>query len=104
MGAWGLMGLLGILGFSPLFYRRNKQNREVVCDERDMEIVKKATIHAFRLFWVFFVAVCVVPGMLSGWQGSISHVQLAQISIIGLVIFMAIRSISILVQYRENSP
>ncbi len=36
----GALGLCGLLGFGPLFYR--KRNSEVVMDERDLLIEKRA--------------------------------------------------------------
>lgn len=51
----GLLGFLGILGFGGYFLRQNKQSAQPALDEREREILAKATATGFGLFWVVFV-------------------------------------------------
>ena len=65
--AMGGFGLLGLLGFGPVFYR--KRPGQVVTDERDVAIQRRSLIITYAVFWVVFVEVCVfVPWFYYGEQ------------------------------------
>jgi hypothetical protein len=49
-GALGGLGLLGLLGLDPLFFRMQKG--QVVTDEWDLLINRRAWVLAYSLFWV----------------------------------------------------
>src|SRR5688572_6347881 len=56
--ALGGLGFLGLIGFSPLFFRG--QPGKVVTDERDQLIQQRSWILAYAVFWVVFVLAAVV--------------------------------------------
>jgi len=52
-GAFFGLGLLGLLGLSPFFYR--KRHSAVVLDERDTQIRLRSQFCAHLVFWLLFV-------------------------------------------------
>src|SRR4051794_27603950 len=65
--AQGGFGLLGLLGFGYLFYR--KKPGAVVIDERDALIRRRSWALASALFWVAFVLACVLSPVYYGSRG-----------------------------------
>lgn len=51
--ATGCLGILGLWGFGPAFYRRGKAG--VNLDEREQTIQRRAHMAGYSLFWVSFV-------------------------------------------------
>jgi hypothetical protein len=64
--AHGGLGLLGLLGFAPLFLRGG---RVVIDDERDQMIRLRSGLIGFSIFWLAFVAGCMLLPALYGWDG-----------------------------------
>jgi hypothetical protein len=97
-GAHGGFGLLGLLGFGPLLFRRRRDG--VVWDERDEAIRRRAVAVAFAVFWLAFVAVCVGLPAFYGWEGRVP-VGLVQASVFaGVALIYGVMSVATLVQYR----
>jgi len=98
----GGLGFLGFLGLGVLYFR--KRPGQVTMDERDNLIMTRSLILAYALFWVVFVlsAVFVSP-LLYGQDGSVP-VVLVQMSVAwGFMLWYAVQSIAILVQYVGGS-
>ena len=94
----GGLGFLGFLGLGVLYFR--KRPGQVTMDERDNLIMTRSLILAYALFWVVFVlsAVFVSP-LLYGQDGSVP-VVLVQMGVAwGFMLWYAVQSIAILVQY-----
>ena len=69
-GALGGFGLIGVLGFGPLFFR--KKPGQVVNDERDQLIQARSWILAYSLFWVVFVLAAVfLSALVYGEEGAV---------------------------------
>jgi hypothetical protein len=99
-GAQGGFGLLGMLGFGPLFFRR--KGGEVVEDERDWAIRRRSVLIAYTAFWLAFVAACVSLPAVYGWKGSVP-VAVVQSSVwCGLILVVGVMSVATLVQYRRG--
>jgi hypothetical protein len=100
--AFGFFGLLGLGGFSPLFYR--KRGRTVVLDERDEQIAKTALVAGYSVFWLFFVSanMGVWSVVYFGGHSTISVHVLPDIVFGGFVIFITTRAVAIVVQYRRQ--
>ncbi|QDT95930.1 hypothetical protein [Gimesia aquarii] len=94
----GALGLCGLLGFGPFFYR--KRENEVVMDERDLLIEKRSTLLGYSVFWVVYVLVAsLLLPMVYGKQGSIP-VMVVQWSVFyALVLFLGLKSLATLVQH-----
>jgi hypothetical protein len=96
--AAGGLGLLGLLGFGPFFFR--KKPGQVVTDERDQLIQGRSWVLAYALFWVVFVlAAVVLSAVVYGEDGAVP-VSVLRLSVFcGLMLVYALASIAMLVQY-----
>ncbi len=100
--ALGGFGLLGLLGITPLFLR--KRGKQVVRDERDVEIEKLASWFGFGTAWVLLLISMVVITM---WH---SHLQRdVPTSLLSVLLWAqfalcyAIKGATALVQYRGTN-
>jgi len=98
VGALGGLGFLGFSGLGALYFRQKPG--QVLIDERDNLIMRRALILAYVLFWVVFVlAAVVVSPLLYGQDGSVP-VPVVQMSVAGgWMLVITAQSIAILVQY-----
>lgn len=96
--AMGGFGLLGMLGFGVVFYR--KRPGQVMFDERDADIQRRSLIITAAVFWVIFVEVCVfLPWYYYGERGAVP-VAVVQSSVwIAWIIVSLIYTVATLVQY-----
>lgn len=94
----GGFGLLGLLGFGPLFYR--KRPGQVVMDERDYAIQMRSLMITAAVFWVFLVEACVfLPWYYYGAEGAVP-VWVVQGSVwVAWIVVSLIYSVATLVQY-----
>jgi hypothetical protein len=97
-GAMGGFGVLGLIGFAPLFFRG--KGTQVLTDERDQLINRHSWFLAYSLFWVVFVLAAVfLSAWIYGWEGAVP-VWVVQSSVfVGLMFVSALASIAILIQY-----
>jgi uncharacterized membrane protein len=98
--AMAASGLFGIAGLQPLLYR--KRGQAVVWDERDTQIVYRATLAGYSVFWLVFTL-----GVMGLWFSFFSRGEemvsvhvLPNIVLGGFIVFMTARAVAILVQYR----
>jgi hypothetical protein len=97
-GALGGIGLSGLLGFGPLFFRASPG--QVIADERDQLIQLRAWFIAYNLFWVAFVFVAVgLSAMVYGEEGSVPVNVVRLSTFFGFMLMYTIASITILFQY-----
>ncbi|MBT5019317.1 hypothetical protein OAF42_00500 [Planctomicrobium sp.] len=91
------LGLCGLLGFDPIFYR--KRGTEVISDEREIMIQKRSTLIGYSVFWVVFVLTAsLFSPFIYGQEGSVP-VIVVQLSVFyAVVLFVGVMSISILIQ------
>ncbi len=101
-GAWGGSGLLGLLGLSPLLFRRRAG--EVIQDERDASIWQRSLVVAYSVFWLVFVAACMSTAAVYGWDGSVPVTFVVWGVMGGMVVVQAVMSLTILAQYRWGGP
>lgn len=94
-GAQGGFGLLGLLGLGPLFLR--SRAGEVVFDERDAVIRRRAGIIAYSVFWVAFVASCVLLPVFYGWDGAVPVVVVQGAVWCGLILLVGVASVATLI-------
>jgi hypothetical protein len=95
--AQGGFGLLGLLGFGPLFFRR--RGGRVVLDERDGMILRRSTILGHSAFWLAFVAACVAAPWVYGARGAVPVIVVQSGVWWGLVLVFAVSSTATLIQY-----
>lgn len=94
-------GVMGIAGLAPLLFRSKRQSGEVVWDERDEIIAKKATLGGAMLSYGTFIAGCMVPWTVCKEMNKdvISINVLPWIAGAGVVVFFAARAIPLLILY-----
>ena len=98
--AQGAVGLLGLQGFGMLYFR--KRPGQVLADERDLDIVRRAGIVAYSVFWLVFVIACVGASFLYSERGAVP-VSVVQISVwIGWMLVSSVTSLSVLIQYGQG--
>ena len=98
--AQGSFGFLGLLGLGPFLFR--KRAGAVFFDERDVMIQFRSWAIAYAIFWVAFVAVCVLAPFTFGSSGFVP-VELVQSSVwYGFIMVWGISAFATLVQYRRG--
>ena len=97
LGGFGFIGLMGFAGLSPILFKKDKG--KVQCDERDLMIHRKATIAAYSIFWVLFVAAAMVPFFVFGPDGGVSVKYLCAMVFGGMFTVILVQSIVTLEEY-----
>jgi hypothetical protein len=98
--AHGGLGLLGLLGFAPLFFRRGSV---VIEDEGDQMIRLRSGLIGFSIFWLAFVAGCMSLPALYGWDGYVPvSVVLSGVWYCFMVV-VGVTAVATLVMYRVGS-
>ncbi|UCF14033.1 MAG: hypothetical protein JSW59_11530 [Phycisphaerales bacterium] len=96
-GGFGLIGICGLMGLSPILFRREPGG--VDFDERDLLILRKASLGAYSIFWLLFVLAAMVPFFVLGPDGEVSVKYLAAMVLGGIVVVALVQSIVTLEQY-----
>jgi hypothetical protein len=96
-GATGGFGMLGLLGFGGLFYRKHRG--QVIADERDQLIRRRSTIFAYTIFWLVFVASSMLAWAVYGGNGAVPVPLLMNAVWLGLMLVVGMHAIATLVQY-----
>ncbi len=99
--ALGGFGFLGLLAFG-YFIVRPKPGK-VLVDERDELIRRRATTLAYRVFWSLFVVVAGLSARFYGKNGAVPVSVVQMSAFAALMLFIAVMSIAILVQYVGES-
>jgi hypothetical protein len=98
-GATGGFGFLGLTGLGPLFYRR--KGERVVTDERDVQIQRRATLVAYTIFWLAFIAAGVLAPFV--YPECVPSRLVAASVWVAFMLFLAVLSVATLILYaREN--
>jgi hypothetical protein len=97
--AIGAFSLLGLLGISPIFYLTRKRNSQVVSDERDQMIHSRTWVIAYSVFWVVFVGGSMTVWAIYRNQGHISVDILPMFPLVGWIVLTLVQSVVTLVQY-----
>jgi hypothetical protein len=93
----GCLGLLGFLGLADRIFR--KSTDKIDFDERDLLIQRKATVVAYSVFWVFWIASSMAIWAIKKPGGSITVEVLPLMVLAGGVVVTLMHSVAILVQY-----
>lgn len=62
VGGFGFIGICGLMGSSPFLYK--KEGDKVSFDERDLMILRNASLGAYSIFWFLFVLAAMIPFFL----------------------------------------
>jgi len=100
--ALGAVGVCGLWGLSPLFFR--KPRGAVVVDERDQLISLRAQVAGLWIFWECFVAAVMLTWGISRWYDcqTISIDALPWLVFGGMIIYVVTHSIAVLAQYGRS--
>lgn len=96
-GAAGGFGVLGFLGFGPLFFRR--RGDRILADERDHFIQRRSTIFAYSVFWIAFVAASMLALKIYGGDGAVPVPIIMNAVWVALILVVGLRSLATLAQY-----
>ncbi|MEA2064230.1 MAG: hypothetical protein U9P14_11065 [Gemmatimonadota bacterium] len=98
--ALSAFALTALLGFGTVFARKEKG--KVLYDERDKQVGTTAQRAGFFIFWLYFIAACVIIPFAYNHQPVPSY-MFGYLLWGGLVILMATQSVATLVLYRRDS-
>ena len=93
----GFIGISGIMGLSPFLYK--KKGDKVGFDERDLMIMRNASLGAYSIFWFLFVLAAMIPFSVLGPEGMVSVKYLTAMVFGGMIIVVLVQSVITLVAY-----
>ncbi|MHC4068042.1 MAG: hypothetical protein ACYS18_01760 [Planctomycetota bacterium] len=96
-GGFGFIGIMGFIGLTPVLFKNEKGKVEL--DERDLLIQKKASLAAYSIFWVLFVAAAMIPWFIIGPKGTITVNYLPWMVFGGMFVVMLVQAIVTLKEY-----
>ncbi len=94
---FGFIGICGLMGLSPFLYK--KEGDKVSFDERDLMIMRNASLGAYSIFWFLFVLAAMIPFSVLGPVGMVSVKYLTAMVFGGMIIVVLVQSIITLVAY-----
>lgn len=97
VGGFGFIGICGLMGLSPLLYK--KEGGKVSFDERDLMIMRNASLGAYSIFWFLFVLAAMIPFFVLGPKGMVSVKYLAAMMFGGMIIVALVQSVITLGAY-----
>jgi hypothetical protein len=100
----GTLGLLGFTGLAPMIGMRDRGRGEIVYDERDRLIQRRAGNAAFGILWLVFVAGMMAPFFLKGPDATIT-VPVAGLALAvcgATVLVFTVQSVAVVIQYRTG--
>jgi hypothetical protein len=99
--AMGGLGMLGLMGFGVLFFR--KRPGSVVTDERDAQIRLRALMLTSALVWIVYVETCVfVPWFYYGEHGAVPVVVIQASVLVAWIFVTVVDSVATLVLYARG--
>jgi hypothetical protein len=93
------VGILVLLKFTPLLFKKPQGRSGVVSDERDDLILTRAVTRAWTVFWWVLVVSCFLLWFIIGPQNSVPTIALPLIAFGGALVHKVVCSVAILVQY-----
>jgi hypothetical protein len=97
VGGFGFIGICGLMGLSPFLYK--KEGDKVSFDERDLMIMRNASLGAYSIFWVLLVLAAMIPFFVLGPKGMVSVKYLAAMVFGGMIIVVLVQSVITLGAY-----
>jgi hypothetical protein len=100
--AWlgiGFMGLMGLMALGPLIFRNQKEQDNVVFDERDVLIYKRVESVALWTTYAFLLTFCAVILNKVGMYGQVRGYIFLILVGGGLVVLMFAKALALIIQY-----
>jgi hypothetical protein len=85
--------------FILFFNRIRKRKATVGLDERDKLIFIRATLSAYIVLWLYFLAACIVAWLHAAPARSISVNVMPMVVVEGIAVFVFVQSLATLIQY-----
>ena len=86
-------------GLAWLFLFFVNKRKTTVFDERDQFIFIRATLAAYVVLWLYFIAACIYAWLSAAPERSISVNVMPIVIVGGIVVFIVAQSIATLIQY-----
>lgn len=94
--------IVGGLTWLFLFFF-NKNRKTTGFDERDQFIFIRATLVAYVVLWLYFIAACVYVWLSAAPERSISVNMMPMVIVGGIAVFLVAQSIATLIQYGRGA-
>jgi hypothetical protein len=88
--------------FLLLVNKRKKKTGTTKFDERDQLILIRATLAAYAVLWLYFVAACIYAWSSAGPERSISVNVMPMVIVGGISVFLVVQSLATLIQYGRS--
>jgi hypothetical protein len=85
--------------FLFLVNKNRKGKRKIEFDERDQLILIRATLAAYVVLWLYFIATCIYAWLSASPERSISVNVMPIVIVGGIAVFLVVYSIATLIQY-----
>ena len=107
--AFSFLGLMGLWGYGGRFYRRKPGEPGVVLDERDQLIRDRADLLGWRVSWLYWLLICLVPwfwivltsGIEAMTQTGIPLILFPLFYLGAFIVHQVTWSLVIIISYRE---
>jgi len=100
--ALSAFGFLGFIGLSAKYYKNRKG--EVLADERDSEIARKAMHAGFFIFMLYAIVAFLAIWFWPDFEEAIPKYIFFSYVVLGWIIFESTRAITTLLLYRADTP
>jgi hypothetical protein len=95
---------LVLIKLIPFILKKRHGVDQVIIDERDIAISKKAMAVAYKTFWIIFLSFSFLLFIVIGPRGSVPVITLPLVAIGGALLIRIVCSVSILILYgREGT-
>lgn len=98
IGFWFITPLV-LLKFNRFLFKKPKAQNQVVSDERDSLIIKRAVSFAYTTFWIVLVAASILSFLIIGPRNSVPTITLPLMVLGGGLLMKILCSVAMLVQY-----
>jgi hypothetical protein len=93
----------GLLWLFLFFFNKNRKGkRKTEFDERDQLILTRATLAAYVVLWLYFIAACIYAWLSTRPEHSISVNVMPMVIVGGIAVFLVVQSIATLIQYGRS--
>jgi hypothetical protein len=90
----------GLMWLFLFFFNKNRKGKKKTeFDERDQLILIRATLAAYVVLWLYFIAACLYAWLSASPERSISVNVMPMVVVGGIVVFLVAQSITTLIQY-----
>ena len=93
----------GLLWLFLFFLNKNRKGkRKTEFDERDQLILIRATLAAYVVLWLYFIAACIYAWLSASPKHTISVNVMPMVIVGGIAVFLVAQSIATLIQYGRS--